>query len=321
VEEWKQRNLRSHFARNFVDFTTQLVLGVEPCELSLLSYLTYLQSCEGLRAITEFDGGSQQDVFTGGSQQICERLAATLGPRVVLRAPVRAVEQDGDGVTIRSDAGLVRAARAIVALSPALVASIDFSPALSPRRAALQERMPMGGYMKCVAVYEEPWWRREGLAGIGHSTTGPLQMVVDGGGADSPQGTLVGYATAAAAGECRRMPAGERRDHLLGAMQRIFGARAGRPRVYSELDWSDEPWSGGCPVGIMQPGTLTTAGPALREPEGRVHWAGSDTALEFAGYMEGGLEAAERAAGEVRALLSSGAGARSAGSPSSALAA
>ena len=50
----------------------------------------------------------------------------------------------------------------------------------------------------------------------------------------------------------------------------------------------------------MGPGVMTRFGAALREPCGRIHWASSETAEEWAGYIEGGLRSGIRAAQEVR---------------------
>ena len=41
----------------------------------------------------------------------------------------------------------------------------------------------------------------------------------------------------------------------------------------------------------------------LREPIGRLHWAGTETAVYYYGYVEGAIEAGERAALEVGAAL------------------
>ena len=58
-------------------------------------------------------------------------------------------------------------------------------------------------------------------------------------------------------------------------------------------------WSRGCFTGRMAPGTWSSFGEALREPVGRIHWAGTETALHWNGYMEGAVESGERAANEV----------------------
>ena len=61
--------------------------------------------------------------------------------------------------------------------------------------------------------------------------------------------------------------------------------------------------SGG-PVGFTAPGTLTKYGFTIREPIGRIHFAGTETATVFAGYMDGAVSAGEREAGLVLARLS-----------------
>jgi monoamine oxidase len=67
-------------------------------------------------------------------------------------------------------------------------------------------------------------------------------------------------------------------------------------------DWPSEPWTRGCYGANMGPGVLTTLGPALRAPVGRIHWAGTETSPVWSGYIEGAIRSGERAAAEVLAL-------------------
>ena len=69
------------------------------------------------------------------------------------------------------------------------------------------------------------------------------------------------------------------------------------------MNWSAEQWSRGCPVAVLPPGTLVDFGAALREPVGRIHWAGTETADYWNGYMDGAVRSGERAAKEVLAAL------------------
>ena len=69
------------------------------------------------------------------------------------------------------------------------------------------------------------------------------------------------------------------------------------------MDWSDEEWTRGCYGAHFPPGTWTQFGPALREPCGRLHWAGTETATVWAGYMDGAVRSGERVAAEVAAAL------------------
>ncbi|MGH7823131.1 MAG: FAD-dependent oxidoreductase, partial [Candidatus Binatia bacterium] len=72
---------------------------------------------------------------------------------------------------------------------------------------------------------------------------------------------------------------------------------------YHEALWNLEPYSGGGPTGHPTPGTLLEYGPALQKPIGRIHWAGTETAERWTGYMEGAVESGERAAAEVDEAL------------------
>ena len=44
---------------------------------------------------------------------------------------------------------------------------------------------------------------------------------------------------------------------------------------------------------------MTVFGPALREPVGRIHWAGTETSDIWSGYVDGALRSGDRVAKEV----------------------
>lgn len=48
---------------------------------------------------------------------------------------------------------------------------------------------------------------------------------------------------------------------------------------------------------------LLEYGRAIREPVGPIHWAGTETATFWNGYMEGAVQSGDRAAAEVLAAL------------------
>jgi monoamine oxidase len=92
-----------------------------------------------------------------------------------------------------------------------------------------------------------------------------------------------------------------RRHAVLEHLARLFGDDARRPTSYLDKDWRSEEWSAGCYAGILGPGVLSDLGDALRAPCGRLHFAGTETAVHWMGYLDGALEAGERAAREVMA--------------------
>ena len=217
----------------FLNLATELVFGAEIEELSLLYFLFYLQSGGGLDSLTEFEGGAQQDHFVGGSQQLCDRLAERLDGAVRLESAVAAVEQDGDGVLLRTEDGAaIRARHAIVAVSPAMAGRWHWARPLPADRDMLAQRMPMGAYMKVVVAYDRAWWRDANLSGIGYADAGPVQMVVD---AEQPGGRrrAAGLLHHRAGGRALRSPGARRATGrgTGGAQHDVRAAcrRAGRP--------------------------------------------------------------------------------------------
>ncbi|MBB6097351.1 monoamine oxidase [Deinobacterium chartae] len=299
VAGWIEANVGDQEARELLAIAVRAVFAVEPCELSLLHFLFYLRSAGGLLPLVSVRGGAQQMRLEGGAQALCERLAAQLGGAVTLGCEVRRVEQDARGVTVSArDGRRLRARRGVIALPPALARTLAWEPPLAPDRWALLERLCPGRVIKAVAVYERPFWRAAGFSGEVLASRGPLGLVYDDSPPDGRRGALVAFLLA---DQARRWSgkAQARREAVLAALARYFGGQAARPLAYHDLDWTLEAFSLGCYVGLTPPGVLSRYGQALRRPEGLVHFAGTETALRWNGYMDGAVESGRRVAREV----------------------
>jgi monoamine oxidase len=99
----------------------------------------------------------------------------------------------------------------------------------------------------------------------------------------------------------RRSPA-ERQEAVLGSFVRYFGHAAARPAQYLERDWMAEEFTRGCYGAHFAPGVWTSYGEAWRAPIGRIHWAGTEYAPQWNGYMEGAVRSGETSAEEAGAL-------------------
>jgi monoamine oxidase len=291
---WIRRAARTKTAREALTTACRAVFSVEPADISLLHVLFYAASAGGWDDLLNTEGGAQQDRLAGGTQQLSIRIADELEDRVTLSAPVRSIRADGDGVV----AGEVRAKRAIVAIPPALAGRIAYDPPLPGPRDQLTQRMPMGSVIKCMAVYEEAFWRDDGLSGQAVSLPGPAQIVFDNTPINGSPG-LIGFLEGREARRLGAIGEAERRDAVLKCFQRLFGRRAAHPVLYVEKDWSTEIYSRGCYAGVFGPGAWTGYGRALREPVGRIHWAGTETATRWMGYIDGAIQSGKRAAAEV----------------------
>lgn len=302
LAEWCERNVRTAVARELIGLAGRTVWGTGPEELSMLHVLFYVAAAGGFDKLIDTEGGAQQDRLDGGAALLPLGLAESLGDGVLLGAPARRIVQDGDAVRIVAGAHEVEAARAIVAVPPAVAARIEIEPR-PPGRPELAERLRPGALTKCMALYERSFWREDGLSGEAVSDAGPVTLTFDSSPRDGSAGVLLGFVGGPEARELAALPQAERRAPVLACFERLYGPAAAQPLDYAEQTWTEEEWSGGGPTSNFGPGGWTECGPALRRPAGRIHWGGTETATVWSGYMEGALEAGERVAAE---LLESG---------------
>lgn len=287
-------------ARALLELIAGGVFTASSDELSLLHVLFYIRSAGSLSPmLTDVIGGAQESRIAGGSQRISELMAAELGERVALSAPVRTIAQSTDRVTVSADGHDVAARRCIVAVPPAVCDRIAFDPALPGDRAQLQRRMAAGSVIKCNVIYDEAFWRADGLSGQVIDTRGPITIGFDNSPPDGSPGVLMGFLEADHARALGRMTEAERRGAVLDALARHFGPKAHSPTGYVERRWDEEEWTRGCYGANHPPGCLTRYGEAIRRPVGLVHWASAETATHWVNYMDGAVESGQRAAREV----------------------
>jgi monoamine oxidase len=292
--------------RKLVPAATRPIFGAEPQELSLLFTVFYIAASGNEQNVGTFERnfntrmGAQQDRFDGGTQLVTLRVAKRLGKkRVLLEQPVRRIVQEKHGVTVLTKRLRVRAKHVIVAIPPTLAGRIDYRPDLPPLRDQLTQRLPQGNLTKVACVYDRPFWRDAGLTGTAVSTDGFVNATFD----DTPRGgspgVVFGFVGGDKSREFNALPADQRKAAIVAQFTQFFGSGAANPIGYIESSWAGERWSRGCPVGIAGPGVYSGYGPALRQPVGRIHWAGTETSTFWNGYMDGAVRSGERAAAEV----------------------
>ena len=303
-ETWLRRNVYTKGGRALLELSIEAVWAAEPADLSLLHVLFYTRSAGGFDLLLDTEGGAQQDRFVGGSQLISIRLAEALGGDGVVHfsSPVTNIEQDEHRVHVTAGTGLTATGKqAIVALPPTLTSRIAYDPPLPGHRDQLTQRMPQGSVIKCMAIYDRPFWRDKGLSGQATSDIGPAKVVFDNSPPDGSPGVLLAFLEGERARTIGRLPAQERKQAVVQGLARLFGPEASEPANFVERSWAEEQWTRGCYGCYMPPGAWTSFGDALRAPIGRIHWAGAETATVWNGYMDGAVQSGERAAREALA--------------------
>ena len=312
-ETWIRRTLRTRTGREYFRVVCESVFSAQSSDLSALHALFYAHSGTSLETLMAVEGGAQQDRIVGGSVRIAEVMAADLGDRVRLGAPVRTIAHDDDTVFVTTRTGdTFEGSHVIVTLPPTLAGRIDYQPTLPSWRDQLTQRLPAGSVIKFHAVYDEPFWRADGLNGQAASDEGPVKITFDNSppatesGSDpnsalapSAPGVLVGFLEANDGRVWARRTADDRRRVVLDCLVRYFGSRAADPIGFVERDWMAEEFSRGCYGAHFTPGVWTAYGPALREPIGRIHWAGAECSPVWNGYMEGAVRSGEDAAADI----------------------
>ncbi len=285
------RNTRDAETKQAFDVSLTTELG-SPSQISLLYYLFIIRSAGSIRAL---ETDAQERRFVGGPQSLSKGLAGPMGDKVVLDSPVaRVVDDEKAGVMVESMRLKVLARRAVVAMMPADTRRIAFTPELPPARRGLVEAWRGEPAIKVNVVYDEPFWRKEGLSGLGLTDRPPIGITFDNSPPDGSRGVLVAFLTER---DVAKDP-GLRRTAVLAGLADLFGKRAKSPTAYFETDWSGDGWTTGC-VSPVPRHVLTRFGRALRAPVGRIHWAGTETAEVWCGYMDGAVRSGERVAAEV----------------------
>jgi monoamine oxidase len=287
------------------------IAGAEPRDVSLLDALAYVATATDGSTDGTFErlintrGGAQAARFVEGAQEISIRLARHIGKdRILLRQPVYKIEQHRHGVTVVAEDVTVRAKYVIVAIPPTLAGRIEYDPLMPSQRDGLTQRSPQGALIKVEAFFDRPWWRDNGLTGAAVSTRGPAKTTFDVSPKDGKVGGLLGFVGGDEARRYSGHPAALKRA-VLSNFSLYFndGKPIPKPTSVHIMDWTMEEWTRGCPVAIAAPGVLTEYGPHMARPVGRVHWAGTETATYWHGYMDGAVRSGYRAAAEVRAKL------------------
>jgi monoamine oxidase len=283
----------------------QGVWCAEPPEISMFHVLFYVHAAGGYEQLMETSGCAQDSRFVDGAAAPARAVAALLGDRVHLQTPVTRVEQRDDHVLVHTDAGTVRAERVVVTTPPRALERIDFSPALPEAQRGWRAEASMGRVAKVHAVYDEPFWRADGRSGVAtlyHD--GAVGVVFDNSPHDAHRGVLVAFVYGDRVDRWSRLDDVARRAAVLADLARVVGDRALSPVDYTEKTWSQDPLAHGGYEAYLRPGAWTAYGrEGWRTPAGRVHLAGTETASEWNGYIDGAISSGERAAEELAAGL------------------
>ena len=301
LDKWLRSLHAGASTRDLMAIMSRVTWGCEPDAVSMLQTVRYVKAAGGLGRMLDTEGGAQQDRFLAGTHQIAQRMADELGDRVVLDAAVTCIRQHLDGTaTVISGHRELPARAVVVAIPPEHRGGIQFDPPLPQGHQELTRHWPQGHLSKAFAAYDRPFWRDNGCSGQALSDEGPVFITFDVSPSDTGPGILLGFTDARMFDP---LPEPQRREVALSGFAALFGDAASNPIDYVDHCWGTEEFAPGGPTAAVPPGSWTTYGRWLRSPVDSIFWAGTETADEWTGFLDGAVRSGIRAAGEVHQEL------------------
>ncbi len=234
----------------------------------------------------------------GGLGRLIEALLGDIPQdRLHSSTPVETLHKTATGITARAHMDTeIEAQQVVLALPPRIAARLSCFPALPDHVIATMERVPtwMAGQAKAVAIYDRPFWREAGLSGDAMSRFGPMVECHDASPAEGGPYAIFGFIGVSPA---NRHDEKALREQICAQLSRLFGPEASEPKNLFLKDWAADPFTA----------TELDHRPVHAHPDyGLPHvlsrlWgnalilSGTEVAPTFGGFLEGALEAAERA--------------------------
>jgi monoamine oxidase len=301
LASWMNKNMFFKKSKELLRLGIEAIWATDPSEISFLHTLFYTKSGGDLDMLMNVKNGAQEERIIGGAQKPALKLAEKLVDNLKLSHIVKSIDQTDAIIKVIGDDFKFTADKVIVAIPPIIQAKINFTPALSIKRTQLIQRIPMGIVYKTYAFYKTPFWRINGLSGIAAANNGHTSVVFDNSPADGSCGILMGFVLANKAREFSELNIEERKKSILDSFVKLFGPEAANAYNYIDHNWVEEEFTGGCYAGVFNTGVWTSLGEELRKPHLNIHWAGTETATEWNGYIEGAIRSGERVALEILA--------------------
>lgn len=293
---------------------TRAMLGQDPRDISALYFLTYCKSGGGLLQMrSDRKGGGQHLRLRQGTQMIANGLADALPSGTVrLSTAVSAITQDGtsDVEVVTANQQTLRTRKVISTVPSPVLKDIAFTPKLPPSKQLWAESSCYGYYTKAMMVFKTPFWVENGYCGLTQSFRGPASVIRDTSSPPDNKHVLTCFMSGDPGRAWAALPTREREEALVQQIGSLYGAEVEASRDFIEMvtyEWINDVYAGwGCPCPALAPGVLDILSGGIRDPFNNVHFAGTETAIEWRGYMEGALRSGERAAAEVVKDLTSG---------------
>lgn len=298
--EWLASKHALKDTRKFMNMFCLVHWGAPVDDVSLFNVMRYIKTLGGIEHMLSVEGGDQQDRMLASMYSLVSRFAETLEAEVIVGSPVERITTADERVTVEAGKHTIQARYVVVTASPVHRSTIEFTPALPEPHYGLSRSWQLGSLSKAFVAYDRPFWRDRGLSGEAMSDDETVFLTFDVSPNAEGPGILMVFC------DGRGFDAydeGERRRRVMEHLVHLHGEAARYSTDYTDFSWANDTFAPGGPNPAVAPKAWTSFGRFLREPVGRVHWAGTETADETSGTMNGAILSGRRVAAEVAERL------------------
>lgn len=310
VRDWVEKHSSSKTALASASVWTRAMLGLEPEEVSALHFLNYCKSGGGLLQMRmDTKNGGQYLRFVTGTQSLSKGLAAKLGECIKLSSEVIEIDYGNECTVFTRSApatSIYTSKNVIITIPTPLYNTITFVPELPAAKDALCQATIQGYTNKVILLYQTAWWRKANLCGLLQSFAGPITVSRDSSVDEVGQFSLTCFLVGKFGRELSKLSQAQRLEKVQAHIEKVFGPvcvekeiEVEKPIAMAEHEWAKDEFSQGCPVPVSPPGTMLENENELRSRVGNLFFAGTETAYEWKGYMDGAVRSGKRVAREV----------------------
>jgi len=237
----------------------------------------------------------------GGSHLLIDALVKSKEQSVSLNQTVQSVEILSGSVLVKTQTQEFQASRVVFTLPPNLLASaIQFRPSLPDGLLALckQTHTWMGESIKFGLRYSAPFWKEGNLSGTLMSNVGPIQEMYD--HSHGEHFGLKGFLN----GSYHSISKKERESLILNQLQKYYGKKVLEHLEYLEYVWSNDAYTYASYDEAPFP-HQNNGHEGFHEGlfSNKLFIAGSETAPQHPGYMEGAVSSAQLIFQKLQSIL------------------
>jgi monoamine oxidase len=229
--------------------------------------------------------------IVGGTSQIIEKIKDQLKDVTFhLKDAVTEIDFTEEIVLVKTIKQTISADLIISTIpQPLLVSTINFSPSLPNQLISIANKTHtwMQDSIKIALVYKTPFWRTKGMSGAIFSNVGPITEFYDQTNYELDKFALCGFASTALTIYEKE----ERKTQVLLQIEKILGKDVLDYTDYLETIWSEEEFTKNTKQDDFIFPHQNNGHPIFRESyyNNRLFLSGTETALQYPGYMEGAI--------------------------------